>query len=315
MENEFVCQYCGKICKNKSGKSYHENSCQKNPNKIEYYIKRNYIKCQLCGNLISSNNLQKHINGHSNGNWDKRQKIISVQHEGLNCVYCGKECKNKKSLAQHEIRCKENPSELKVVPSSKWYESMYSGKAVWNKGLTKETDQRVAKCVETFKKNLQLGKFNASFCGRAVSEETKEKIRNSIHLDTLVRHNRCKWGTYKDFSCDSSWELAFVVYNLEHDILIYRNNKGFDYELNGQHHKYYPDFIIGNVYYEIKGCLNEFAKLKYDFAKQQIDLILITKKEIKPYLDYVVDKYGENFCEVLYDENKPNYMNWKCNEE
>lgn len=29
------------------------------------------------------------------------------------CKYCGKECKNKNSLAQHEIRCKENPNKIK----------------------------------------------------------------------------------------------------------------------------------------------------------------------------------------------------------
>ena len=26
------------------------------------------------------------------------------------CKYCGKVCKNKNSLVQHEIRCKENPN-------------------------------------------------------------------------------------------------------------------------------------------------------------------------------------------------------------
>ena len=29
------------------------------------------------------------------------------------CKYCGKECKNKNSLVQHEIRCKENPNRIK----------------------------------------------------------------------------------------------------------------------------------------------------------------------------------------------------------
>lgn len=30
------------------------------------------------------------------------------------CRYCGKVCKNKNSLAQHEIRCKENPNRIKI---------------------------------------------------------------------------------------------------------------------------------------------------------------------------------------------------------
>lgn len=34
--------------------------------------------------------------------------------ELLRCKYCGRECKNKNSLAQHEIRCKENPNRIKI---------------------------------------------------------------------------------------------------------------------------------------------------------------------------------------------------------
>ena len=30
----------------------------------------------------------------------------------MNCQYCGNECKNKNSLIQHEIRCKENPDKI-----------------------------------------------------------------------------------------------------------------------------------------------------------------------------------------------------------
>lgn len=28
------------------------------------------------------------------------------------CKYCGKVCKNKNSLAQHEIRCNQNPDKI-----------------------------------------------------------------------------------------------------------------------------------------------------------------------------------------------------------
>jgi len=31
------------------------------------------------------------------------------------CKYCGKECKNKNSLVQHEIRCKHNENRIKIV--------------------------------------------------------------------------------------------------------------------------------------------------------------------------------------------------------
>lgn len=30
------------------------------------------------------------------------------------CKFCGKQCKNKNSLAQHECRCKNNPNRIEV---------------------------------------------------------------------------------------------------------------------------------------------------------------------------------------------------------
>lgn len=52
-----------------------------------------------------------------------------------------------------------------------------------------------------------------------------------------------KHGVYKGYQCDSSWELAYVIYNLEHDIKFERNRDRFLYNLNGKSHYYTPDFI------------------------------------------------------------------------
>ena len=43
------------------------------------------------------------------------------------CKYCGKECKNKNSLAQHEIRCKENPNRIKIVNNFNYIKNHKSG--------------------------------------------------------------------------------------------------------------------------------------------------------------------------------------------
>lgn len=39
---EFVCKYCGKVCKNQNSLTQHEIRCKQNPNKIE--VKSNFIK-------------------------------------------------------------------------------------------------------------------------------------------------------------------------------------------------------------------------------------------------------------------------------
>ena len=88
-----------------------------------------------------------------------------------NCKYCGKECKNKNSLIQHEIRCKLNPD--KIDTSNCWGNK--TNKVLWNKGLTKETDERVRKGGETIKNNYKKG---LNKVGRPGTLNPSTKLKN-----------------------------------------------------------------------------------------------------------------------------------------
>lgn len=105
-----------------------------------------YTACPICNRQIANNSYNKHVAAHSKPS----RYLRPLDHDDLNCKYCDKLCKNRKSLAQHEIRCKSNNSTLKVVvPGNKLSHT------AWNKGLTKETDERVAKTAESVSKTLQ----------------------------------------------------------------------------------------------------------------------------------------------------------------
>lgn len=54
------------------------------------------------------------------------------------CKFCGKVCKNANSLRNHERLCKENPKRQE----SSWTKFNKEHEP-WNKGLTKETDERI----------------------------------------------------------------------------------------------------------------------------------------------------------------------------
>lgn len=108
----------------------------------------------------------------------------------------------------------------------------------------------------------------------------------------------CKHGSYKGYYCDSSWELAYIIYNLEHGILFSRNKIGFNYIFNNKIHKYYPDFIIGEKYVEIKGYFTDQVNEK--IKQFPLNLEIIDKEKIKPYLEYTINKYGKDFIK-LYD--------------
>lgn len=77
------------------------------------------------------------------------------------------------------------------------------------------------------------------------------------------------------------------------------------YEFNGAIHYYNPDFEIDDKIYEIKGWLTGRAKIKLKAAESQGHaIILIDKKEIKQYIEYV-KKYRKinpvKQYEMLYD--------------
>ena len=87
--------------------------------------------CPVCGKEISNCNYERHLISHKNNPkyHNKLQTRQSIDHDDLYCKYCGKLCKNKNSLAQHECRCDKNPNKIATK--------------AWNKGATKETDSRV----------------------------------------------------------------------------------------------------------------------------------------------------------------------------
>ena len=59
------------------------------------------------------------------------------------CQYCFSERKNINSLKNHELKCPSNPKRN--------YVSYTTGKTGWNKGLTKDTDERVKKYSSSLK--------------------------------------------------------------------------------------------------------------------------------------------------------------------
>jgi hypothetical protein len=59
-----------------------------------------------------------------------------------------------------------------------------------------------------------------------------------------------------------------------------------------------PDWIVDNKYIEIKGYCDEQWQAKLaQFPKDEI-LEVLTEQEIKPYIDYVIEKYGKDYINL-----------------
>lgn len=177
----------------------------------------------------------------------------------------------------------------------------------WNTGLNKNNDVRILnigkKISEKLKNNPKITGKGSTF---EIEELRKKKISESMKKNPLSGglrkgSGRGKKGWYMGYWCDSSWELAWVIYNIEHNIAFERNEVGFEYEYKNKKRKYYPDFFISQTYYEIKGRRG-FEKLD-DENKEKIkqfknNLVILYEKEMKPYLNYVVQKYGKDYIRL-----------------
>lgn len=109
-----------------------------------------------------------------------------------------------------------------------------------------------------------------------------------------------KSGWYKGYWCDSSYELVFVIYNLEHNVEFSRNKKGFEYIYENKTYKYYPDFVLNDTFIEIKGWLDKKNEEKINQFKGNLKVLF--KKDLKKEFEYVINKYGVDFIK-LYEEN------------
>lgn len=271
-------------------------------------------KCKYCGKEFDS----KHqLAGHTahcklNPNYEKnlkqleeaRKKIVTRNHfhknELCECQYCHKQYKLY-GLKNHEKYCKYNPN--KQTENNQYNLLEYNNKrsngeiTTWNKGLSKETDDRILKVSILLKDGYKSGRIKKS----QLTEEGRKRIQIAASKCGGYKKNagHGKHGWYKGIWCDSSWELAFVIYHLENNLFIKRCNEFRIYEYNNKKYKYYPDFITDKGIFEIKGYCDNKSKIKH---LQHPDIKMLYYDDMKIYLNYVIDKYGRDFIK-LYDKN------------
>lgn len=135
--------------------------------------------------------------------------------------------------------------------------------------------------------------------------------------DQNVQNSTKKKFTYKGFNFDSSWELAFFIFNEDSHRNIKRCSKSFNYYFNNKKHTYTPDFEIDGKLYEIKGLqffenknpngkmINPYDRsqdalfeAKYQCALKN-NVIFITDCEF--YIRYVNDNYTKDFLNLFYN--------------
>lgn len=194
----------------------------------------------------------------------------------IKCVRCGKDVNVSGSVSN--ILCEECRAKKTINPSGK---CMICGKDV-------SSDRKT--CCKEHEKLLRVQTFKQT-CSE---KHSVGGLRN--------KGGRGKRGKYKGIHCDSSWELAWVLYMLDKGISFKRNSKSwFHYEYEGKSYKYYPDFILSDgTYVEIKGWKSPRWQAKVDYFPTDQKLKIYYYDDLKHIFEYVISVYGSDYIK-MYD--------------
>lgn len=173
-----------------------------------------------------------------------------------------------------------------------------------DKFITSKKESKIINCLECNGKMYLRPSDRKKFC----SLECKHLARDKGYFKgksggMRTGSGRSRSGWYKGIYCNSSYELAWVIYSIDNNIKFNRNTKSFEYiNTKGKISKYYPDFYLTNskTYVEIKGYKEKEFENKQKYFTEKI--LVVDKNEIKPIINYVESKYGKNFIE-LYEGN------------
>jgi hypothetical protein len=103
----------------------------------------------------------------------------------------------------------------------------------WNKGLTMETSSSLKKASETIKRKYKNGEIKPHMLGKKHTKETLQKMKDNPDCGGYRKGSgRGKSGWYKEYWCDSTYELCWLIYQLDHSIKPIRNEKGYTYSYN-----------------------------------------------------------------------------------
>ena len=278
-------RFCSKFC---MGKFFQKRSQEERQKRIELY-NLNPKKCLKCGNLIEYIHSENKFCSHQcSGSFNTKGRKHSEETKD----------KIRQWTKDHSNEIKESSKKARI--------KRYGSESL-----------KIKKVCPICKNPFMVYK-SAIFCSRKcfIQDSKNGYIFSKKPISGGVRKGagRSKSGYYKNIFCNSTYELAYVIYNLDHGVEFVRNNEGFEYEYLGRKLKYYPDFIEGNLYIEIKGYLRPedelYGKKSSHVANYPWYIINydILAEEIKPYMDYVKQTYQcynlEKLYEIRLKENK-----------
>jgi len=124
------------------------------------------------------------------------------------------------------------------------------------------------------------------------------------------RSGRAKTGYYKGVYCGSTYELVWIIYQLDHCI----NFERFPGFLEKDGIKYYPDFLQNGNIVEIKGYESKESVSKKTAVAESFgySVLELRKDDLIHCFKWVKENYNYKNLVELYDNHKPKFQ-YTCN--
>jgi hypothetical protein len=204
--------------------------------------------------------------------------------------FCSRKCSNSRTWSEEDKKKKSQ--------SAKNSEKVLTA----NQNRILEKTKKECKCGKTF--FVLPSKIQKKYCSIECSNQFAIKASGGYREGS----GRSKSGHYKGIYCGSTYELCWVIYNLDHNIPFSR----FPGTLTNGKIKYIPDFLQEeNVIVEIKGYeQKDKVQAKIRLAEEKgYKVKILYKNDLKVCFDYVMLRYKTktNKLYTLYDGYKPKY--------
>ena len=247
-----ACKFCNREFKNLRSSSSHEVLCVDNPNRKD----KRYSVPRI------------------NSSETKNKNNTSAQ-----CQICTKTFNSLNGLNMHH----------KMIHSGTYkHNPRKTGMVAWNKGLTKETDDRIKRGSDTLKESWKNGLINTSYLTCPVYLKKLSDAAKRIGCGGYKKNaGRSKKFKYIDsfgveVTLQSSYEL--ICAELLDSMKIKWNRPG---PLKYNHKKYFPDFLLVDygIYLDPKNdYLAKIDKPKIDSVCDQNNVIvhILTKNMLNP---------------------------------
>ena len=206
------------------------------------------------------------------------KRTVFVDKTPVSCAICRKELSGERALRSHSTQMHSG-----VKDTSK--RGKPAGTPAWNKGLTKETDARVAQYAKSNK-----GK-TGSFSGRSHTDETKKAISQKLSINN--KGGRAKWYEVDGQKVQGTWERDIAAKLSEMGVKwqkLKTNKHTLSYYMDGKDRSYTPDFYLPafDVFLEVKGFWWGRDREKMAIVQEThpaVRICIIEKEQFKKIMD------------------------------